>query len=90
MPSGAGIAFTLLSLLFAWLLWQSRAQDTGHGEPSWRLRLRSLIPPVLLATLLPSGCASERFDALRLFAGGMTVTQTAMQGGRQPALAVPG
>jgi hypothetical protein len=90
MPSGAGIAFTLLSLLFAWLLWQSRGGAERDGEPRWRLRLRSLIPPILLAALLPSGCASERFDSLRLFAGGMTVTETSMQGGRQPALAVPG
>jgi hypothetical protein len=43
MPSGAGIAFTLLSLLFAWALWQSRGSDAGDGEPRWRLRLRSLI-----------------------------------------------
>jgi len=90
MPSGAGLAFTLLSLLFAWLLWQGRGESDGHGDPRWRLLLRSLIPPALLAALLPSGCASERFDSLRLFANGMTFTETQMQGGRPQALAVPG
>lgn len=84
--SGAGIAFTLLSLLFAWLLWHGRGAD----EARWRLRVRSLVPPLLLAALLPSGCASERFDALRLYATGMTVTESGMQGGRAQSVAVPG
>jgi len=91
MPSGAGIAFSLLSLLFAWLLWQGRrGGGEAEGEPRWRLRLRSLIPPVLLAALLPSGCANERFDTLRLYANSMSVTEVTMQGGRQAAFAVPG
>lgn len=85
MPSGAGLTFTILSLIFAWLLWQSRRE----GQPVWRLRLRSLIPPLLLAALLPSGCASERFDTLRLVARGMTVTETRLQPGAR-ALPVPG
>ena len=89
--SGAGLAFTLLSLAFAWLLWQGRGSEGGeNGEPRWRVRLRSLIPPILLAALLPSGCANERFDTLRLFATGMTVTEAGMQGGRAQAIATPG
>ena len=91
MPSGAGIAFTLLSLTFAWLLWQGRGSDWGGDvEPKWRLRLRSIIPPALLAALIPSGCASERFDSLRLYANGMTVTERAVQGGRPQVVQAPG
>ncbi len=85
--SGAGITFTLLSLALAWLLWQGRG---GEGQPTWQLRLRTLIPPVLLAALIPSGCASDRFDALRLFANGMTVTERQLQGGRPQSVAAPG
>jgi hypothetical protein len=85
MPSGAGLTFTAISLLLAWLLWQGR----GGADPLWRLRLRSLLPPLLLAALLPSGCANERFDSLRLFASGMTVTETRLQPGAQ-GLPVPG
>ena len=71
MPSGAGLAFTLLSLLLAWLLWSGRSRsDADAPEPRWRLWLRSAIPPLLLIACLPSGCASERFDALRLYARG--------------------
>jgi hypothetical protein len=94
MPSGVGLAFTLLSLLFAWLLWQGRGREgdaAGNGgEPRWRLRLRSAIPPLLLIISLPSGCANERFDSLRLFARSMSVTQVQMQGGRPQAIAAPG
>ena len=77
MPSGAGLTFTAISLILAWLLWQGR----GGADPIWRLRLRSLLPPLLLAALIPSGCANERFDSLRLFASGMTVTETRLQPG---------
>lgn len=87
MPSGAGITFTLLSLALAWLLWQGRGTA---GQPRWQLWARSLIPPVLLLALIPSGCASDRFDALRLFANGMTVTERQIQGGRAQTVAVPG
>ena len=80
MPSGAGIAFTLLSLLLAVLLWRSRA-GREPLSPAW-LRLRSAIPPLLLVACLPSGCGNERFDTLRLYAEGMAVTQLSMQGGR--------
>ena len=91
MPSGAGIAFILLSLLFAWLVWRGRESDWGGDvEPLFRLRLRSLIPPLLLVACLPSGCASERFDSLRLFATGMAVTEVELQGGRRAAAPVPG
>jgi hypothetical protein len=85
--SGAGIAFAGLSLVFAWLLWAGRG---AGAEPVWRLRLRSAIPPLLLIACLPSGCGNERFDALRLYARGMSVTETGMQGGRRPATAAPG
>ena len=82
MPSGAGLTFTLLSLIFAWLLWQDRRASEGGGEgeetPRWRLWMRSLIPPVLLAALLPSGCANERFDSGRH-------TEVVQQGGGPPA-----
>ena len=87
MPSGAGITFTLLSLALAWLLWQGRGAE---GQPRWQLWLRTLIPPVLLLALIPSGCASDRFDALRLFANGMTVTERQLQGGRAQSIAAPG
>ena len=91
MPSGAGLTFTLLSLLLAWLLWQSRGAGDGERlEPLWRLRLRSLIPPLLLIACLPSGCANERFDTLRLYARGMQVSEVQMQGGRRQALTAPG
>ncbi len=80
MPSGAGIAFTLLSLLLAVLLWRSRA-GREPLSPAW-LRLRSAIPPLLLVACIPSGWVNERFDTLRLYAEGMAVTQLSMQGGR--------
>lgn len=88
MPSGAGIAFTLLSLLLAVLLWRSRA-GREPLSPAW-LRLRSAIPPLLLVACIPSGCVNERFDTLRLFAEGMAVTQLSMQGGRAQPMPTPG
>ncbi|MDB5667482.1 MAG: hypothetical protein JWL74_432 [Alphaproteobacteria bacterium] len=88
MPSGAGIAFTLLSLLLALLLWRSRA-GREPLSPAW-LRLRSAIPPLLLVACIPSGCVNERFDTLRLYAQGMTVTQLSMQGGRAQPVPTPG
>ncbi|HEY0116533.1 MAG TPA: hypothetical protein VGB54_12520, partial [Allosphingosinicella sp.] len=91
MPSGAGLAFTLLSLLFAWALWRGRGSDWGGDvEPRIWVRLRSAIPPLLLVACLPSGCGNERFDTLRLYADGMSVTEVQVQGGRRPAIAVPG
>lgn len=90
MPSAAGLAFTALCLLLAWLLWRGR-DDGGAGLDSrtW-LRLRSLLPPLLLLAVLPSGCANERFDSLRLYVSGMSVTQVALQGGRRTQVAPPG
>ncbi|MFN3726688.1 MAG: hypothetical protein ACK4SZ_10320 [Allosphingosinicella sp.] len=88
MPSGAGIAFTLLSLLLAVLLWRSRA-GREPLSPAW-LRLRSAIPPLLLVACIPSGCVNERFDTLRLYAQGMAVTQLSMQGGRAQPVPTPG
>ena len=88
MPSAAGIAFTLLSFLFAVLLWRSRA-GRDQMPPNW-LRLRSAIPPLLLVACLPSGCGNERFDTLRLHANGMAVTEVSLQGGRRQAVPAPG
>lgn len=88
MPSGAGIAFTLLSLLLAVLLWRSRA-GREPLSPAW-LRLRSAIPPLLLVACIPSGCVNERFDTLRLYAEGMAVTELSMQGGRAQPMPAPG
>lgn len=90
MPSAAGIAFTLLSLALAWLLWSGRGLGEVEPDSRLRLRLRSLVPPLLLAACLPSGCASERFDTLRLYANGMEVTEVAQRGGRSTAPATPG
>jgi hypothetical protein len=78
MPNLTGLLFTLLSLIFAVLLWRCR-KGSHSGPGTTELWIRTSIPPLMLLMCMPSGYAgnlADGFGTLRLNVTGVAVKTT--------------